>query len=192
MRSAVPPMVTSRTWWHLVLYVSFALACLASLGCALASMSACLYINSTIILSLLVVKSLNPVFILFFKTVLFPIFVPIPCISTIFLCSYRFPVSVSFFRICTDLLYRYCFHVSLYTIVISILLILSMLLLDTWLLHAITWPCLLAPYTCLISLITLHLTICLVIIIFWESLSCYPVIYTVTCISSTYVLLLLL
>jgi len=60
-------------------------------------MSACLLVNSTIILSLMVVKSLELVFILFSKIVLFfcihidplyryyfPVFIPIPCIGIVF------------------------------------------------------------------------------------------------------------
>jgi len=102
---------------------------------------------------------------------------------TIFLYSYWSPVSVSFSCIRTDPLYRCRFLVcipipcisTVSCIVISTVLILDVLLLDTWLLHAITWPCLLSPDACLISLITWHLTTCLVIIIFRES--CPDILY---------------
>jgi len=44
----------------------------------------------------MVVKSLEPVFILFFKLYRFPVFTPISCIGTIFLYSYWSPISVLF------------------------------------------------------------------------------------------------
>ena len=79
-----------------MLYVSFTPACLSSLEYTLACRPVCLFVNSTIILSLMVVKSLKPVFILF---------------SWLhrFLYSYWSSVSVSFSYIHTDPLYRYLF-----------------------------------------------------------------------------------
>ena len=155
-------------WWRLVLYVSFAPACLASLGYMLTCMSACLLVNSTIILFLMVVKSLNPIFILFSKTMLFLVFVPIPCIDTVFLCLYRSPVSVPFSYMCTDPMYPYCFPVYWY------------LLCLTW--HAITCHLTSACYYLIpvwyhLSPATWHITACLVIIIFRES--CSDILYYV-------------
>ena len=104
------------------MYVSFAPARLASLGCTLACMLACLLDNSTILLSLMVVKSLKTIFILFFKMYHFSYTRTGPLYRYCFLYSYRSPVSVLFFYI-------------EYMIVIS-----TMPLLNTWLMHAITWP----------------------------------------------------
>jgi len=93
----------------LVLCVSFTPACLASLECTLACTPACLFVNSIIALSLMVVKSLKPKFILFSKTVSFScihteplyrycflVFILIPCISTVILSAYRSLVPVLF------------------------------------------------------------------------------------------------
>ena len=81
-----------------MLYVSFSPTSLASLECTLACMSAYLPENSTIILILMVVKSLKPVFIPFFKTV------PFSCIRIDPLNRYHFLVPI-------DPLYLYYFPV---------------------------------------------------------------------------------
>jgi len=134
-----------------VLYVSFAPACLASFECMLACMPAYLLDNPTIILPLMVMKSLKYVLTMFIKTVLF-----------------------SYIR--TDLLYRYCFFVLRYMIVLS-----TMPLLDTW-----PDPCMLSPDSCmlssdicLISLITCYLIHYCLLSDYHISgiLSCYPVLY---------------
>ena len=106
-----------------MLCISFALACLALLGCTLVCMPICLLDNSTIILSLMVMKSLKHVLILVSKTILF------------FLYSYWSFVLVPFSCMCTNLWYQYYFFILKYMIVIS-----TMLLLDSWLLHDISWP----------------------------------------------------
>ena len=146
-------------------------------------MPACLFVNSTIIPRLMVVKSLKTILILFPNYIIFPVLILIPCIDIVFLYSYRSSISVLFSCIRTDRLYRYHFPIFIPIPCIGIvflywkymIVILTMLLLNTWLLHAITWPCLLSPDACLISLITWHLTTCLVIIIFRES--CPDILY---------------
>ena len=114
--------------------------------------------NSTIILFFMVVQSLKPLLILFFKTVLFSctstdllyrycllVFILIPYISIIFLYSYRFSVLVLFSDIeiyDIDIYYTYyltCYYLTPDSCLLS---------LDT---------CLLSPDTYLISLITYHL-----------------------------------
>jgi len=82
--------------------------------------------NLTVILSLMVVKSLKPVLILFTN-----------CI--VFLYLYRSPVLVPFFHIRVDSLYRYYFPVLCYTIVISTMLITWHVITRYWLWHIITW-----------------------------------------------------
>ena len=104
----------------------------------------------------------------------FLVFVLIPSIGTIFLHSYWSTVSVLFF--CIVLYnngYLLCYHLTH----------------DTCLLSPDT--CLQSPDTCRLLLITCHcyITTWLVIIIFQKSCNCYPVLNTVTCISSLYVLL---
>ena len=71
MHLAVPRAVTTPNEIASSTARYFAPACLASLGCMLACMPACLLDNSTIILILMVVKSLKLVFLLFFKSALF-------------------------------------------------------------------------------------------------------------------------
>jgi len=173
-------------WCLLVLHVSFSLAYLASLESMLFCMPTCLLDNSTIILSLMILKSLKPLLILFFKTALFSyihtnllyryhflVFVPISCIGTIFLYSYQ-P------------LYQYCFPVLKYMIVIS-----TMLLLDTWFMHAITL--LLLVITWHMFDITYHLPPDTLLLALWlsyfENHVMLSYIITVICISNTYVLL---
>jgi len=140
--------------------------CLAPLGYSLACLPTCLLDNSTIILLLIVVKSLKSLLILFFKTVLFFVYVPISYIDIIFLYPYRSPVSVPFSCIHTDLLYWYYFPDS-----------------DIYYAYYLTRDsCMLSPGTCLISLITCHLIhYCLPCDYHISGiLYCYPVLYTVT------------
>ena len=118
-----------------MLYITFAPACLASLGCSLACLLACLLdrsINSFIdgyekfeIFTYIIFQKLH-----------------------VFLYSYWSPVSVLFFYIRTDPLYRFYFSILWYTIVISTVLI-------TW--HAITWHRTPDAITCLLLVITWHL-----------------------------------
>jgi len=109
-------------------------------------MSACLLVNSTIILSLMVVKSLKHVFILFQK------------MYYLFLYSYR-SVSVLFFCVRTDLLYWYHFPVFVPILCIGTVFLYS----NIYCAYNFTCyylppdSCMLSPDTCLISLITCHL-----------------------------------
>ena len=176
-------------------------------------------IGNLTIIFLMVIKSLKPLLELFSKIVMF------------FGYLYRSLISVLFFGICTDLLYRYYFpvFVSIFCIstIFSIFLLIPIsvpfsciMIYDTdihsayywtyYYLPVITWhlyiehltchyltpdSCLLLPDTCLISLITCHLIYYHLTCDYHISgiLSCYHVLYyTVICISSTYVLLLLL
>ena len=134
-------------------------------------MPVCQLDNLTIIYFLMVVKSLKPLLILFFKIVSFS------CIRINFLYRYRFSVFVSIFYIGIIFLYLYRSTVSvlfsyiLYMIVISIVLI-------TW--HAITWHLIptcyhLTPIWYHLSPATWYITACLVIIIFQKS--CLTILY---------------
>ena len=97
-------------WWRLVLYVSFVPACLTLLECSLACLPTYLLDNLTIILFMMVVKSLKALLILFFKTALL-------------------------FSIYTDPLYRYHFPVSCCSTVITYCVITCWAF--TW--RAFTW-----------------------------------------------------
>ena len=96
-------------------------------------MPACLLDNFTVILSLMVVKSLKPVLILFFKTV------PFSCIRTDSLYRYHFSIFVLILCIDTVFLFSdiyYTYYLTCY-----------------YLTHD---SCLFSPDTYLISLITCH------------------------------------
>ena len=161
------------------MYISFAPACLASLGCSLIFLLA--YLLDSSINSFIDGCEEFEIFpcTVFKKRYHFPIFVPnllyryhfsvfvsIPCISTMY--SYPSPVSVLFFCIRTDLLYQCYFLVLWY---------------DNDIYHAITWhvtpACYHMTHACYhLTLIWYHLSPAilntwLVIIIFWES---YPAI----------------
>ena len=137
-------------------------------------------------LLLMVVKSLKPALILFFKAVLFS------CICTDNLYRYHFPIFVMISYIGTIFLYSYWSHVS---VLLSFIVIYDS---DIYCVYYLTCyylapdSCMLSPITCFISLITCLIYYCLPCdyhisgILFW-----YPILYTVTYIFSTYVLLTL-
>jgi len=110
---------------------------LASLRCALASLTTNLLDNLIIILYLMVVKNLKHILVLFFKTVLFS------CIRTDLIYRYHFsvfiliPESVSFSVLCYTTINIYCA--------------------TTW--HAITWHLLPVSYHLILDILnTWHLT----------------------------------
>ena len=84
-------------WWSLVLYVIFALACLSSLGCTLACTPLVYIIIQLLFLSWWLCRVWNLCLNCLPKSYHFSVFVTISCISTIFLYSYRSPVSVLFY-----------------------------------------------------------------------------------------------
>jgi len=138
------------------------------------------------------VKRLKPLLIPFSKTILFSIirigllyqyhfyvYVPIPCIGTIFLYLYWSPVSVPLscnMILNNDIYCTYC--LTCYTAMLT-----------TW--H-LTYYYLTAAfcYDITYHLSPVMLTLDLWLSHLWESFTCYPVSYTVTCIPSTHVLLL--
>jgi len=134
----------------------------------------------------MVVKSLKPLLILFFKTILFfyiradllyryyfSVFIPILYIGTVFLYSYWFPILVRFSCIVIDDSDIYCAY-------------------DLTCHHLRPDSCMLSHDTYLISFNTNHLIYYHLTCNYYISriLSCYYVLYTMICISCTYVLLL--
>ena len=159
-------------WWRLVLYVSFASACLASLECMFACMPACLF-NSTITLSLMVVKGLKP------DLYYFP-----NCI--IFLYSYWSPISVSFSCIRTDPLYRFCFPDSdiYYAYLLDVLPPACDHVTPVWY-HLTPDSCMLSPDTCFISLITCYL-------IYYHLTCDYHILWILSCLTPGFTTLLII
>ena len=133
----------------------------------LACMPTCLLDNSTIILSLMVVKSLNPYFI--FQN----------CV--VFLHSYQSHVSILFFCVRADLLYRYRFSVCLPISCIGTVFLYRDIFCAYYLpcYYLTLDSCMLLTDTCLISLITCHLIHYCLPCDYHISriLSCYPVFY---------------
>ena len=138
-------------------------------------------------------KSLKFYLYCFTKLYCFPVFVLISYISVLFSCvrinllyQYCFLVFVPISCIIrTDPLYRYYLPILRHMIVISTVIMTPACY---YLTHD---SCMLSPDIYLISLITCpwYMTTWPAIIIFVGILSWYPVLYTVTCILNTYVLL---